>query len=177
MITNFNHLQKIRFHTLDDSVQNLFKNGNLNPGLLNYYINFPDRLTIFNNPYHPASKFSIQEMNKDFKEMKYICDKHNSNLIFINLPTDAFTGHMVIRTPSDVLNSYFETNNNIDSIYRSIAVANDLPYIQLTDHFIRLQNKSEYFFRYDGHPNEKGYEEIAKYIGKQLIEQNKLKKE
>ena len=40
-----------------------------------------------------------------------------------------------------------------------------------------LKNKSEYFFRYDGHPNEKGYEEIAKYIGKQLIEQGILRKE
>ena len=93
------------------------------------------------------------------------------------MPTNRFTGHIVIRTPSDVLNSYFETNNNIDPIYHSIANANDLPYMELTKHFIGLQNKSEYFFRYDGHPNEKGYEEIAQYIGKQLIEQNKLKKE
>ena len=108
--------------------------------------------------------------------MKAICDKYHSNLIFINLPINSFTGHTVVRTPSDVLNSYFETNNNIDPIYRSIAKAHDLPYIELTKHFISLQNKSEYFFRYDGHPNEKGYKEIAKYIGKQLIEQAMLKK-
>jgi len=178
MIESFNHLQTIRFYTLDDSVQSLFKSGNLNPGLLQYYIDFPDRLTIFNNPNHPATKLSIQEMDRDFKDMKEICNKHNnSNIIFINLPIDCLTGHIVIRTPSDVLSSYFETNNNIDPIYRSIADANSLPYIELTKHFIGLQNKSEYFFRYDGHPNEKGYEEIAKYIGKQLIEQGILKKE
>ena len=177
IIKNFKHLQKISFYTLDDSVQSLFKSGNLNPGLLNYYINFPDRSIIFNNPNHPATKFSIQEMNKDLKGMRDICDKYNSKLIFINLPRSRFTGHTVIRTPSDVLNSYFETNNNIDPIYRSIADANKLPYIELTDHFIGLQNKSEYFFRYDGHPNEKGYEEIAKHIGKQLVEQDRLRKE
>ncbi len=79
-----------------------------------------------------------------------------------------------IRTPSDILNSYFEKNNNIDSIYRSIANTNNLPYIELTNHFIGLQNKSEYLFKYDGHPNEKGYEEIAKYIGRQLIEKNHM---
>ena len=55
-IENFNHLQKIRFHTLDDSVQRLFKSGNLNPGLLNHYIDFPDRLTIFNNPRSSSDK-------------------------------------------------------------------------------------------------------------------------
>lgn len=65
----------------------------------------------------------------------------------------------------------------MDSIYRSIADTNELPYIELTEHFIGLQSKSDYFFKYDGHPNEKGYEEIAKNIGKQLIEQGVLGRE
>jgi lysophospholipase L1-like esterase len=177
IIKNFKHLQKIRFYTLDDSVQSLFKSGNLNPGLLKYYINFPDRDIIFNNPAHPATKYSIQAMSKDLKEMKDICHRYNSNLVFVNLANNRFTGHIVVRTPSDVLNSYFTANNNIDPIYRSIANANEMPYMELTKHFIGLQNKSDYFFRYDGHPNEKGYEEIAKYIGKQLIEQDILKQE
>ena len=39
-----------------------------------------------------------------------------------------------------------------------------------------LQNKSDYLFKYDGHPNEKGYREMAEYIGKQLIEKKYLNK-
>jgi len=176
MIENFNHLQKIRFHALDNTVQSLFKSGNLNPDLLNYYIYFPDRITIFNNSHHPVTKFSIQEMSKDFKEMKDICASYNTEIIFINLPNNNFTGHIVIRTANDVLNSYFEKNNNIDSIYRSIAKNNNVPYIELTGHFIHLQNKSDYFFKYDGHPTAKGYAEIARCIGSQLIDQGKLKR-
>lgn len=176
IINDFKHWQKLRFSTLNDSVQYLFKSGNLAPSLLDYYINYPDRTIIFNNQNHPATKFSIQEMNKDIKEMRDICYKHNSELIFINIPMNYFTGHVVIRTPNDILNPYFENNNNIDTIYRSIANANNLPYIELTDHFIGLQNKSDYLFKYDGHPNEKGYEEIAKYVGQQLIEENHLSK-
>ena len=173
-ISDFKHWQKLRFSTFNDTVQSLFKSGNLAPSLLDYYINYPDRIAIFNNPNHPATRFSIQEMNRDFKEMRDICYKYNSSLIFINIPMNYFTGHTVIRTPSDILNSYYQENNNIDSIYRSIASNNNLPYIELTKHFIGLQNKSEYLFKYDGHPNEKGYEEIAKYIGKRLIEKNYL---
>ena len=174
MISDFSRWQNIRFSTLNDSVQSLFKNGNLAPSLLDYYINYPDRITIFNNQNHPATKFAIQEMKKDFNGMKDICYNYNSDLIFINIPMNYFTGHEVIRTPGDVLNPYFEKNNNIDPIYRSVANANDLPYIELTDHFIGLQNKSEYLFKYDGHPNENGYQEIANYIGKQLIGENHL---
>lgn len=174
IIQNYNYWQNIRFYTLNDTVQSLFRSGNLNPGLLDYYINFPDRITIFNDQNHPATKFSAQEMINDFEYMKDICYSHNSNLIFINIPTNYFIGHEVIRTPSDILNSYYETHNNIDPIYRSVAKANDIPYIELTDHFIGLENKSNYLFKYDGHPNAKGYDEMAKYIGKQLIEEKHL---
>ena len=177
VISDFTRWQKLRFSTLNDSVQSLFKSGDLSPGLVDYYINYPDRVTIFNNPNHPATKLAVQEMNKDIIEMKDICSENNSKLIFINIPTNYFTGHEVIRTPSDVLNNYFVENNNIDSIYQSIANANNLPYIELTDHFIGLQNKSEYLFKYDGHPNENGYEEIGKYIGKQLIKKDYLTKD
>lgn len=173
-INDFNIWQNIRFSTLNDTVQNLLKSGNLAPGFINYYINYPDRITIFNNPSHPATKIAANKMSNDFAIMKDICSKYNSSLIFINIPISNFTGHKVIGTPSDILNPYFEKNNNIDPIYRSIANANNLPYIELTDHFIGLQNKSEYLFKYDGHPNEKGYEEIAHYIGKQLVKNNYL---
>lgn len=174
MMENFSPMQNISFYALNDSVRSLFRSGDLNPGLVRYYINFSDRIAIFNNPNHPATKFSIQEMDKDIKGMRDVCYKNNSDLIFINIPINNFTGHNVIRAPSDILNSYYETHNNIDPIYRSVANANNLPYIEMTNHFIGLQNKSEYLFKYDGHPNEKGYEEIAKYIGKQLIELNHL---
>ncbi|MBU0529753.1 SGNH/GDSL hydrolase family protein, partial [bacterium] len=168
-ISKYNNWQKLRFSTLDYSVQVLFKNGNIEPSLLEYYINYPDRITIFNNPEHPATKFAVNEMKKDINEMKEVCRNNNSNLIFINIPINYFTGHQVIQSPSDILNPYFKNNNKIDSIYRSIANFNDIPYIELTDHFSNLQDKTAYLFKYDGHPNEKGYAEIANYVGEQLI--------
>ncbi len=170
-INGLNTLQNVRFSTFDDTIQAMFKSGNLNPGLLEYYINFPDRTFIFNNPASHATQFSIKEMDKDIKDMKTTCQENNCNVIFINLPVDPFIGHKVIRTPiDDILNPYFENNNKIDSIYKSIAGSNSLPYIELTDYFKTLQNKTKYFFLFDGHPNEKGYFEIANYIGEQLIE-------
>lgn len=170
IISSFNHLQTIRFYSLDDSVQNMFKSGNLNPGLLNYYINFTDRIIIFNNPKHKATIYAIEEMNKDVKSMTEICYKNNSQLVFINMPSADFTGHIVIKTPSDILNNYFLDNNKIDSTYQSLALKNNLPYIELSKHFIDLKEKDKYFFKFDGHPNVIGYDEIAKYIANQLID-------
>jgi len=176
-IEGFNHFQEIRFYTLEDTIQSLFKTGNLNPALLDYYIDFPDIFTIFNNPNHPKTKFCINEMNKDVNDMKLICEKNNAILLFLNLPTNIFTGHKVIRTPSDILDKYFEENNKIDSVYNSIAQANELPYIQLTEYFRSLENKTKYFFLFDGHPTASGYEAMADYIGKQLLEKQIIKKQ
>ncbi len=51
--------------------------------------------------------------------------------------------------PSDILNNYFEENNKIDSMYRSVASLNGVPYIELTKHFISLSDKENYFFLFD----------------------------
>ena len=69
--------------------------------------------------------------------------------------------------------NYLKNNNNIDEIYRNIAKEKQTKYIELTSHFKSLEKKNAYFFTFDGHPNENGYQEIAKFIGYYLIE-NKI---
>lgn len=169
MIHGFSPIQRIHFSTLSDTVQTLFKTGNLNSFLLDYYINFPEGEVIFNNPNHSATKYAINLMDKDLKDMKNICETNEVKIVFINLPENTFTGHKVNRTPSDVLNNYFMTNNKIDSIYQNIASNNQINYLQLTQHFKDLLDKEKYFFKFDGHPNENGYREIAVTIGEYII--------
>jgi lysophospholipase L1-like esterase len=176
MIKSFNGLQKLRFSALSDTVQTLFRTGNLNPGLLYYHIHFPDRRIIFNNPFHPATKFAIKEMDKDLKEMKIISENNMAEIIFINLPLNYFTGHKVDGTPSDILDKYFADNNKIDSIYHSIATRNKIQYFELTTIFKKLGNKKKYFFQFDGHPSEEGYKEMGINIGQYIINNNFINK-
>jgi lysophospholipase L1-like esterase len=115
-------------------------------------------------------------MIRDFEDMKYVCYRNSADLIFVNLPIADFTGHNVIRPQSISKNIKFVSdNNNIDSIYKSIALIVNVPYFELTDKFIKLNDKSSYFFRYDGHPNEKGYNEIGNSIGELLISKFNIK--
>lgn len=171
-IEKFEKLQKLRFLTLPDTVKVLFKTGNINPGLLHYYINFPDRITIFNSPNHPATIFALDKMDKDINEMKSICQANEINMVFINMPTEYFCGHEVGLSQAEFPDSYFLDNNNIDSLYRDIANRNQIQYLQLTERFIELKGKETVFFLYDDHPNEKGYKEIAESVGEYLIRNN-----
>jgi len=102
--------------------------------------------------------------------MKSTCQENGSGLVFVNMPTSNFTGHLVTRTPSDTLDHYFVANDKIDSIYHSLASSNNIPYIEMTRHFISLPDKTAYFYRFDGHPNARGYKEIANYIGIELLD-------
>lgn len=172
VIEKYSRLQKLRFCTLDDTVKSMILNGDLSVVSLDYYINFPDRMVIINNPQHPATRFAAGELDKDIKSMKELCIKNNCRLVFVNLPMNILTGHKVIRTPSDIMDPYFMEYNHIDSIYRSVAEKNGLPYIELTQHFKDLKEKTSYFFKYDGHPNKNGYREIGYYTAEQLISKN-----
>jgi hypothetical protein len=101
--------------------------------------------------------------------MKMTCVENNTNLAFVNMPMSSFTGHQVIRTPADILDPYFVANNKIDSIYRSLASGNNIAYIEMTQQFISLPDKTGYFYRFDGHPNAHGYKEIGRLVGVELL--------
>ena len=167
--------EHLRFERLNDTVKSMFLSGNLNPSLLQRYIEFPDRSFIFNNPYHPATKEAIGFMKEDLKKMKTLCDLFKTPVIFINLPYNQFTGHKVIRMPIDELDIHLMEHNRIDSIYRSLALNSGMDYIELTNHFQQLTPKDSFFFKYDGHPNRRGYEEMAGYIAGQLIKKGYIK--
>ena len=94
-IINFDYLQKKQYELLPDTVKNLFETGNLNPGLLQYYVDFSFRNSAFNDPNHPATRSAISKMNTDIKDMKALCDENDCKMVFINMPTPLFTGHKV----------------------------------------------------------------------------------
>jgi len=168
-INELDHLQALRFSTFDDTLQDYFRSGNLNPGLLHYYLDFPDRFYIFNNPHHKATIKAALSMKKDIDGINIICQREKAGLVFVNLPEPVFTGHRVTGIFGDLLNNHLYNENHVDSIYASVAGQTGIPYIELTGRFKGLQDKTSCFYRYDGHPTAKGYGEIANGIGEFLI--------
>lgn len=176
MFNGFSNLQKISFNTLDDSLRIAFRNGELNPSLMDYYINFPTRLEVFNDPNHPATQFGLAKMLMEFKEMKNICVENNSTLIFVDLPLNVMVGHQVVNSNSHDLIEFLSTRNKVDSLYRLVAITVGISYFELTDRFKVLKNKKGYYYRYDGHPNRNGHREIGNAIGEYLLQENLLNK-
>lgn len=181
-ISSFNDYQKMRYYTIDDTLKYLFTSGNLNPSLLWEYLNFPENYFIMNDPKNAATIAAANQIRQEFREIKNLCDKYSTDVIYINLPETAFIGHKVIRSSLvNNLNYYLTNNNNIDSIHKSIADELNITYYQLTERFKQLEDKTAYFFKYDGHPNQKGYDEMAKGICDFLINEyhfsHKIKKD
>ncbi|MDX2136086.1 MAG: SGNH/GDSL hydrolase family protein [Saprospiraceae bacterium] len=168
-------IQKLRFESLDKTMQDMFRTGDINPAILSGQVQYPERIIIFNDPEHPATQFALQTLDKDLKGMKAVCEANGSRLVFCNMPTSYFTGHQVVGSRVDeIAKQVLPYENQIDSMYRAVSTGNGVPYVEMTEHFARLEDKNAYFFRYDGHPNERGYAEIARVIGEQLLFQNKL---
>lgn len=173
---HFSESQQRRYDIINDSVKALFKTADISPSVLYYYINYFDRVTVFNNPGNAATKFALAEMDKDIAGIKALCSANNSALVFLNLPTHIFTGHKQPAMPDDSLDGWFQKNNKVDSLYRNIAFENNVRYFELTNEFRTTADTVDYFFRYDRHPNEKGYEKIAGLTGRYLIDNNIIPK-
>lgn len=165
----FDPVHKARYDQLPDTVRLMFDSGNLNAGLLDQYICFPDRYLIANSPENPLNAHATSLMKSDFRQMRTTCEENGAKLVFVNMPFSVYVGHQVIRNASDSLNTFLETHNRIDSIYRAVATETGIPYIGMTDAFRALPSKTDYFYRFDGHPNKKGYDEIARQINQQLL--------
>lgn len=174
MMSNLNHLQQLRFNTFDDSLKQMFISGNLNPGLLQYYLDFPDRFYTFNDPRNSATKEAAKLMEKDIEALKNVCRSNNAKLVFLNLPEPTLTGHHVTGIFGNILNDYLYSNNHVDSIYASIARQARVPYFEMTDRFKLLTDKHACFYTYDGHPKARGYDEMARAISEYLIKENLL---
>lgn len=142
ILSRMNVLEKIHYSTLDDTVRVMFERGELNPALVSYWIDFPDRYEVFNNPQAPATQYAYREMTGDIREMRDIFPR----LVFVNLPV-----------------TYYRDSQGVDSLYKSLAEGARLPYIKVN------LSPGDYF-KFDGHPNAHGYEEIAEQIGSELIE-------
>ncbi len=173
---HFSESQQSRYDKINDSVKALFKTADISPSVLYYYINYSDRVTVFNNPGHTATKFALAEMNKDIAGIKTLCSANKAALVFLNLPTHVFAGHKKPTMPNDTLDTWFQKNNKIDSLYRYIAFKNNIPYFELTNEFRVAEDSVDYFFRYDRHPNERGYEKIAELTGRYLLDNNIISK-
>jgi len=174
LIALMNNAEKKRLSMMDPVLKDQFLQGNINPGLLRQYTGIPDRELRFNDPSNADTRFALGRMQQDLADMKAICKSNQCQLVFVNLPASYFSGHHVIRHFNDSVNNYLEQHNHLDPMYQAVAVANRLPYIELTQQFKSLKNKNDYFFRYDAHPTAKGYDEIAKGIAEELIKQRLL---
>jgi hypothetical protein len=108
-------------------------------------------------------------LNTLVDSIQHTCVQYGAKLVLVNLPNATFTGHVIEQGSMGLLNPYFLTHNMIDKMYLSVAIRNELPYIELTDHFKALNPKNNYFYIFDGHPNSNGYAEIANAIGTNLI--------
>lgn len=172
ILANLNRFEQLRYHYFPDSLKLLFAKGQLNPGLVNYYIKFAERDRLFNDPAQQAPHRAAQLVKADMEAIAQVARQHGAKLMLANMPNNVFVGHQMVRP------SMYQEGQPVlsDSIYNALATQNGLLYADVATHFRALPNKSKYFFRYDGHPNIVGYQEIGDYMAATALNQNLFKR-
>ena len=165
MFESFNNYQKMKFSMLDENLKKMFLNGDLNPSLINIYVNFAERSFVFNDPTKYVTLKAIQLSKEKFNEIKKISDKSNFKVYVFNFPVNLTTGHKVIRSHiENYFSKFITSNNHIDSIYRDISNSVNFFNYDFTNEFKTFKNKNVLYFKYDGHMTPIGNSFLANCI-------------
>ena len=174
ILASMNEAERMEYESIDSSYKHYFVTGNINPAMVDSYLRFPKRQIVFNNPFAKETQEAVLVLRKDLLDIKQLCNQNKCKAVVVNLPDAFFTEHHVL-LPWKNKALYTAKENKIDSIYKSVALLNNMPYMEMTSTFLNLADKGKYFFKYDGHPNKNGYKQMGTYIANELCKMEEFK--
>jgi hypothetical protein len=166
-------LAKARYELLvSDSVKSMFESGNLNPGLVQGGVEFPDAARMMGLQ-DPKTLKAISAMESDLRAIKSICDKGGASVVVISIPGGPSVSPDAVRYKDmgyftcDVRLSNV-VDSSADSVYRSLAEHIGAPFFEFTNQFRHYTGSTTLFYRFDGHLTPAGHKLLGESLGSSL---------
>jgi len=203
-IVNFytnNHLQKLKYYGLSDTVRNQIEKGYISSISINRFMYYNEINYIVFDDDSEYNKFAKAKLSQNFEKMQEICKINNCDFILLNIPIPitSLLYSSNTKLSSEILemiyslyflsskvyselyggfdffrNTYLKLNEKIDVFYKKETKKLSIEYLNCFNAFSKTEDNSKYCFVYDVHYNGLGNQKLANYIGEYLIN-NKLK--
>jgi len=163
-LTTSNEAGKLTFASLEPDIQQLYRQGNLNPGLLAGAIRSPRHMMTTMNLDEPFTRSLIAEMSRHLSRIRTLAANQGAEVVVLSIPTreymDRFDLDQYRRLGFQVSDEMLNSTAPDDAI-RIAAEKAGLPFASVTPQFRTLAQDRRLFFLHDGHFNHEGHSLLA----------------
>jgi lysophospholipase L1-like esterase len=151
--------QKERFDSFDDEVKEAYREGMLNPYLVDLAMQNPDFYILTMDMDDGWTHTCIDRTAIHFKRIKGVADRYGAKTVVVNIPEGPYVNRASLLNMRRVgynLPEWLLQTTSPDESIEQAAEKTQLPYYGVTDQFRAHQEDPDLYFDLDGHPTPKG---------------------
>jgi hypothetical protein len=150
--------------SLDPTVAQMFREGNLNPGLVTLALAEPDHLRMTLHPDEEKTRARVDGMVAHLERIRAVAARSHAQVLVVPVPYGAFVNRRqwdAIRRVGFQVEDAFLTSTLPDDVVRAAADRAGVPSTSAMAVFREQAGERELYFHWDGHFNPAGHELFA----------------
>ena len=159
--------EKERFDGLDQEVRERFRQGELNPSLLQGSLKRPDYFLETSNTDRPAVRAMISAMSQALTAIREVAAKNQVEVIVVCLPYKVYASRRDLESSRRLglfLTPEMVTSDAAGKAVGMASASSGVRVIDFTEAFRAQAGEAPLFFELDGHLNQKGHEVFASLL-------------
>lgn len=164
VIDELNPEERMRFEKLDSEVQQLLRNGEINPFLLHDALSQPDYWMKTIQLDAPETRLLIAKMALHFSRIEKVAAANNSRLLIVSVPYGAYVSQKDFdsrRRIGFTLTQAALESNAPDEAIKIACDSDNLRFVSVTAEVRRAAKGANLYYNLDGHFNATGYKTFA----------------
>jgi hypothetical protein len=162
-----NAQEKAWFERLDPTVAQMFREGNLNPGLVTRALAESDHLRMTLHPDEEKTRARVEKMVAHLERIRAVSARFHAQMIVSPVPYGAFVNRRqwdAVRRLGFQVEEEFLTSTLPDDVIRGAAERAGVSSVSAMALFRREANERELYYHWDGHFTPAGHELFAESL-------------
>jgi lysophospholipase L1-like esterase len=159
--------ERARFDRLDQEVRERFRQGDLNPNLLQGALKRPDYFMETLDTGRPAVRAMISTMSRTLMSIKEVAARNHAEVVVVSIPYKVYASRRDLESSRRLgldLAPEMVTSNAAGEAVGAACAGAGLRMLDLTEAFRARASDAPLFFELDGHLNPQGHEVFARLL-------------
>jgi hypothetical protein len=174
IVETFTPQERARFDGLDEQVKRAFRNGELNPSLIQTSVKLPRYFLDTFRADGPEAQSLVSAVAVSLADIKKVAGQYGCEVIVVSVPLKVYAGREDLESCRRLgfeLNDEMAESDSPDRAAEGACRIAGLKFISVTDDFRKAADATHLFYEMDGHFNASGHRVFAELLTPRLLRQ------